>query len=147
MKNSKDNKYDFYFRKYYDNIKFVDLSFCEFDHVINDFDFRKHVRNNFYSKDDSEQENKIISADYLIENSSGIIYFFIIGKSTIFKVEDYIKKFDSYYNPYVSNTIYMNNSKNIKMNKTQLTTFLKNYQHKNIIEEELNNIQEKIRSR
>jgi len=33
------------------------------------------------------------------------------------------------------------------MNKTQLTTFVKNLQHKNILEEELENIQEKIRSR
>jgi len=74
IKNSKDFKYDFYFRKHYANIKFVDTSFCEFDHVIDNFDFRKHVRNHFYSSDDLEQENKIITADYLIENSNGIYY-------------------------------------------------------------------------
>lgn len=68
---SKNNNYDFYFRKYYENIKFIDISFCEFDHVLNDFDFRKHIRNNFYSTDDIEQDNKIITADYIFENSSG----------------------------------------------------------------------------
>lgn len=51
------------------------------------------------------------------------------------------------YNPYVSNAMYWNNSKIIKMNKTHLTTFIKNFQHKNILEEELEIIQEKIRSR
>lgn len=71
IKNSKDFKYDFYFRKYYEDIKIIDASFCEFDHVLNDFDLRKHVRNNFYSTEDSEQENKIITADYLLENSNG----------------------------------------------------------------------------
>lgn len=73
IKNSKDYKYDFYFRKYHEDIKIVDVSFCEFDHVINDFDFRKHVRNVFYSTDDLEQENKIITADYILENNSGNI--------------------------------------------------------------------------
>jgi len=75
IKKSKDNKYDFYFRKYYEDIKLVDVSFCEFDHIINDFDFRKQIKNSYYFTDDSEQINKIITADYLFENCSGINLF------------------------------------------------------------------------
>jgi len=76
IKYSKDFKYDFYFRKYYEDLKFVDVSFCEFDHVINDFDFRKHVRNNLYSNDENDKENRIMTADFILENFTGKLLIF-----------------------------------------------------------------------
>ncbi len=73
LKFSKDFKYDFGFQKYNQNMKFVDMSFCEFDHMINQFDFRKQTRNNLFLKDEFEQDNIILSTDYIFENNTSIL--------------------------------------------------------------------------
>jgi hypothetical protein len=69
------------------------------------------------------------------------------GKSSAFKVEEYINKVENLLNPFVSNSILFSNVKSIKMNKTQLTSFFKNFQHRNLLEKELEIIQQKINSR
>lgn len=71
----------------------------------------------------------------------------IKGKSSTFRVEEYINKLEGLLNPFLSNSVTFNNTKSVKMNKTQLTIFLKNFQHKNILENEMRIIQEKIKSR
>ena len=68
LRYSKDFIYDFNFEKYEKNIKFIDIGFCEFDHIINDFDFRKFTRNNLHLTE-YEQENKILTNDILLENN------------------------------------------------------------------------------
>lgn len=76
IKYSKDFNYDFAFRKFEPNVKFIDISYCEFDHILNDFDFRKFVRNNLHNNNNNHlydletlDENKILSVDYLLENN------------------------------------------------------------------------------
>jgi len=74
LKYSKDFFYDFNFRKFEQNIKFIDIGFCEFDHILNDFDFRKFTRNNLHLND-YEQENKILTSDILLENNLSKKFF------------------------------------------------------------------------
>jgi hypothetical protein len=69
LKYSKDFFFDFNFEKYEKNIKFIDIGFCEFDHILNDFDFKKFTRNNLYLTE-YEQENKILTNDIILENNS-----------------------------------------------------------------------------
>lgn len=70
MKYSNDNKYDLSFFRHFREMKFIDLSFCEFDYILNDYDFRKQARNNLYLIDDAlETENTILTADYIFESS------------------------------------------------------------------------------
>lgn len=38
-------------------------------------------------------------------------------------------------------------NKTVKMNKSYLTTFLKNHQHKNLIEKDLEIVEQKLKSR
>ena len=57
-----------------------------------------------------------------------------------------MKIINSFYNPIFSNSILKLN-KIIKNNKTQMTNFIKNHQHKKIISSELNIVEEKLRSR
>jgi hypothetical protein len=68
IKYSKDFLYDFNFLKYEKNIKFIDAGFCEFNHVINDYDFKRFTKSNLHLNE-FVQENKILSNDVIIENN------------------------------------------------------------------------------
>jgi hypothetical protein len=127
------------FTNYYDNLKFVDLVSYNFNYVINDISFDQINKLTNYNE----------SYNYINRNFSNKILTFdvnFVSSSKNSKANDYIQKLSKYYNcKYFSDfSIYNKSSKNNILN---LDLYVKNFEYRNILENLIENMSEKIKQR